>query len=74
MPAKRSLWWVLILLVYCIHFMSEPSTEVVIYGAGIAGIAAAYHLAVKQGLQNVVIIEQSDLSSLTSAKSTASAK
>ena len=50
--------------------MSEPRAEVVICGAGIAGIAAAYHLAVKQGMQNVVILEQGDPFSLTSDKST----
>lgn len=50
--------------------MPDSRAEVVICGAGIAGIAAAYQLAVKQGLQNVVIIEQGDPFSLTSDKST----
>ena len=47
-----------------------PRAEVVICGAGIAGIAAAYHLAVKQGLRDVVLVEQGDPLSLTSDKST----
>ncbi len=50
--------------------MTRTSAELVICGAGIAGIAAAYHLAVKKGLKDVVIIEQGDPLSLTSDKST----
>lgn len=50
--------------------MPDSSTEVVICGAGIAGIAAAYYLAVKQGIHNVVILERGDPLSLTSDKST----
>jgi len=45
------------------------SAEVVICGAGIAGVAAAYFLTQK-GLREVVIVEQGDPLSLTSDKST----
>lgn len=50
--------------------MADSTAEVVICGAGIAGIAAAYHLAVKQGMDNIVLVEQGDPLSLTSDKST----
>jgi len=46
------------------------SRKVVICGAGIAGIAAAYHLAVGHGLDNVTIVEPGNPLSLTSDKST----
>jgi glycine/D-amino acid oxidase-like deaminating enzyme len=49
--------------------MRETRASAVICGAGIAGIAAAYHLAVKRGLQGVVIVEQGHPLSLTSDKS-----
>ncbi|HJO90863.1 MAG TPA: FAD-dependent oxidoreductase, partial [Anaerolineales bacterium] len=45
------------------------SANVVIVGAGIAGISAAYHLAVKQGMRNVVMIDERDPLTLTSDKS-----
>src|SRR3954468_21209562 len=50
--------------------MAQSSQKIVICGAGIAGIAAAYNLAVVQGLNNVVIVEQGNPLSLTSDKST----
>jgi glycine/D-amino acid oxidase-like deaminating enzyme len=50
--------------------MSESPAEVVICGAGIAGVAAAYHLAVKQGLRDVLLVDQGAPLSLTSDKST----
>lgn len=50
--------------------MSHPSSEIVICGAGIAGIAAAYHLAMKQGVRNVVLIDERAPMTLTSDKST----
>lgn len=50
--------------------MAHPSSRVVICGAGIAGVAAAYHLAVEQGLDNVVMVDQGNPLSLTSDKST----
>ena len=48
----------------------SPRAEVVICGAGIAGIAAAYHLAVEQGVRNVLLVDERPPLSLTSDKST----
>ena len=45
-------------------------SEVVICGAGIAGISAAYHLSVHRGLRDVVIVDELPPLSLTSDKST----
>jgi len=45
------------------------SNKIVICGAGIAGIAAAYYLAVEHGQDNVVIVEADNPLSLTSDKS-----
>ena len=50
--------------------MSKHTAEVVICGAGIAGIAAAYHLAVRHGLTDVVLVDERPPLSLTSDKST----
>ena len=50
--------------------MANSSPRIVICGAGIAGIAAAYQLVVEHGCDNVVIVEQGDPLSLTSDKST----
>ena len=50
--------------------MSAPTAEVVICGAGIAGIAAAYHLAVRRGVTGVVLVDEGAPLSLTSDKST----
>ncbi|GIK73767.1 MAG: FAD-dependent oxidoreductase [Chloroflexota bacterium] len=50
--------------------MSRSSSEVVICGAGIAGIAAAYHLGVGQGVRNVVLVDERSPMTLTSDKST----
>ena len=46
------------------------NAEVVICGAGIAGIAAAYHLSVHSGVRDVVIVDELAPLSLTSDKST----
>ena len=46
------------------------TAEVVICGAGIAGIAAAYHLAVRRALRDVVLVDERPPLSLTSDKST----
>lgn len=48
----------------------SDSFEVVICGAGIAGISAAYHLAVKHGLKNIALVDERPPMSLTSDKST----
>jgi len=44
--------------------------EVIICGAGIAGIATAHELAVAHGLSNIVLVDAGDPLSLTSDKST----
>jgi glycine/D-amino acid oxidase-like deaminating enzyme len=50
--------------------MSPSSEKIVICGAGIAGISAAYYLAVEHGRRNVVVVEEGHPLSLTSAQST----
>jgi glycine/D-amino acid oxidase-like deaminating enzyme len=48
--------------------MAKP--KIVVCGAGIAGVAAAYHLAVKRGVDDVTLIDKGNPLSLTSDKST----
>jgi len=48
----------------------SSSTKTVICGAGIAGISAAYHLAVHHGMQGIVLVDERPPLSLTSDKST----
>ena len=50
--------------------MTPRSADVVVCGAGIAGIAAAYHLAVRRGVSDVVVVDERPPLSLTSDKST----
>jgi glycine/D-amino acid oxidase-like deaminating enzyme len=50
--------------------MTSSSKRIVICGAGIAGVSAAYHLAVEQGESDIVIVEAGAPLSLTSDKST----
>ncbi|MCG6948301.1 MAG: FAD-binding oxidoreductase [Acidobacteria bacterium] len=47
-----------------------PAANVVICGAGIAGISTAWQLAVKHGVRNVVLVDERPPMSLTSDKST----
>ena len=49
--------------------MSERTAEIVICGAGIAGVAAAYHLAVRRGVSDIVLVDERPPLSLTSDKS-----
>ena len=49
--------------------MGATTAEVVICGAGIAGIAAAYHLSVRRGMSGVVLVDERSPLSLTSDKS-----
>src|SRR5881628_2932342 len=49
--------------------MSVPTADVVICGAGIAGAAAAYHLAVRRGVSDVIVVDERPPLSLTSDKS-----
>jgi glycine/D-amino acid oxidase-like deaminating enzyme len=46
------------------------TADVVICGAGIAGISAAYHLSVRHGVENALLVDQGAPLSLTSDKST----
>ena len=46
------------------------TADAVICGAGIAGISAAYHLSVRQGIKNVVLVDDHPPLSVTSDKST----
>ena len=48
----------------------RSTADVVICGAGIAGAAAAYHIAVRRGIRNVVIVDERDPLTLTSDKGT----
>jgi glycine/D-amino acid oxidase-like deaminating enzyme len=48
----------------------KRSADVVICGAGIAGVAAAYHLAVRQKIRNVILIDEREPLTLTSDKGT----
>jgi glycine/D-amino acid oxidase-like deaminating enzyme len=50
--------------------MTCSTADVVICGAGMAGVAAAYHLAVKQGIRNIVLVDQGQPLTLTSSKGT----
>ena len=50
--------------------MTKQNADVVICGAGIAGISAAYYLTVKQGVRNVVLVDERPPLTLTSDKST----
>ena len=47
-----------------------PAADVVVCGAGMAGIAAAYHLAARHGVRRVVLVDERPPLSLTSDKST----
>jgi glycine/D-amino acid oxidase-like deaminating enzyme len=46
------------------------NARVVICGAGIAGVATAYHLAVQHGIRKVILVDERPPLSLTSDKST----
>lgn len=46
------------------------SADVIICGAGIAGVSTAYHLAVERGLRDVLLVDERAPLSLTSDKST----
>jgi len=49
--------------------VSARTAEVVVCGAGIAGVAAAYHLAARHGVRDVVLVDERPPLSLTSDKS-----
>ena len=50
--------------------MHNNHAEIVICGAGIAGVSAAYYLAVKYGLRDIVLVDPREPLSFTSDKST----
>lgn len=50
--------------------MAATTADIVICGAGMAGIAAAYHVAVKQGVRQVMLVDERPPLTLTSDKST----
>ena len=50
--------------------MARRITDVLICGAGIAGVSAAYHLTVRHGIKNVILVDPLPALSLTSDKST----
>lgn len=50
--------------------MPTSTAEVVVCGAGIAGVSVAHHLAVRLGLRDVVLVDEGAPLSLTSDKST----
>ncbi len=50
--------------------MSQQTAEVVICGAGIAGISVAYYLTTQYGVKNVVLVDERAPMTLTSDKST----
>lgn len=51
-------------------YPERGTADVVICGAGIAGISAAYQLAVKHGIRKVVLVDENAPLSVTSDKST----
>jgi glycine/D-amino acid oxidase-like deaminating enzyme len=48
----------------------SDTTDILICGAGIAGIATAYHLAVEHGIRDIMLVDERAPLSLTSDKST----
>ena len=50
--------------------MPKATASVVICGAGIAGVSAAYYLAVRHGMENVMLVDERPPLTLTSDKST----
>ena len=50
--------------------MTDSTADVVVCGAGIAGIAAAYNLSVHHGIRDVLLVDERAPLSLTSDKST----
>lgn len=50
--------------------MTGTAGKVVICGAGIAGVSAAYHLAVERGVRDLVVVDEREPLTLTSDKGT----
>lgn len=49
---------------------TNPASPIVVCGAGIAGITAAWHLSVRNGIDNVLLVDERPPLTLTSDKST----
>ena len=52
--------------------MTYETAGTVICGAGLAGISTAYHLAVRQGMRRIALVDERPPLSLTSDKSAGS--
>ncbi len=50
--------------------MRSATAEIVVCGAGISGISAAYYLAVKQGMKQIILVDEREPLTFTSDKST----
>lgn len=50
--------------------MTSTTADIIICGAGIAGISVAYHLAICHGVRNILLVEEHSPLTLTSDKST----
>ena len=50
--------------------MIPTSTDILICGAGIPGVSAAYHLAARHGIGDILLVEEGSPLMLTSDKST----
>ncbi len=47
-----------------------PSSDILICGAGIAGVSTAYHLAVRHGIKNILLVDEYSPLSVTSSAGT----
>ncbi len=50
--------------------MQPQTADIIICGAGISGISAAYYLAVQHGLKNIILVDEREPLTFTSDKST----
>src|SRR5712692_7297902 len=62
--------WRIVFNIQTGEIMTDTTADVVICGAGIAGIATAYQLPVKHGIRKVVLVDERAPLTLTSDKST----
>src|SRR5712692_956719 len=62
--------WRIVFNIQTGEIMTDTTADVVICGAGIAGIATAYQLTVKHGIKRVVLVDERAPLTLTSDKST----
>lgn len=57
-------------LSFTIAMSNNTTPNIVILGAGIAGLATAYHLSVKHGIKNIAIVDERAPMELTSSRGT----